>query len=275
MGRQWDGTRAYIKCLGNSPGDSTKPTTKPTTINPTTKAGNSTGNSTKPTTNSTTIKPPNKPGNSTGNSTMPTSKPTTIKPTTKPGNSTCICTCPGDSTKPTTKPTTINPTSKPGAAAVAPIFFNLTLNGVDETSFSDIKDILEQTIAAANNVPLSSVNANFVGMTPYTSTRSSDGFAVIKVIITPTDPDNLTEVLGNINNTEVFLSDINTVLASSNIDVLSMSEVERMPAQTPSVVPSTIKPNTPEPVTRNSTTTVTPCGINMRCGNKNGDSLGP
>merc|ERR1711936_1334156 len=120
------------------------------------------------------IKPTNKPGNSTGNSTMPTSKPTTIKPTTKPGNSTCICTCPGDSTKPTTKPTTINPTTKPGAAAVAPIFFNLTLNGVDETSFSDIKDILEQTIAAANNVPLSSVNANFVGMTPYTSTRSSD-----------------------------------------------------------------------------------------------------
>merc|ERR1711936_686698 len=244
------------------------------------------------------IKPTNKPGNSTGNSTMPTSKPTTIKPTTKPGNSTCICTCPGDSTKPTTKPTTINPTTKPGnstgnstkpttnstaikptnktgAAAVAPIFFNLTLNGVDETSFSDIKDILEQTIAAANNVPLSSVNANFVGMTPYTSTRSSDGFAVIKVIISPTDPDNLTEVLGKINNTEVFLSEINTELASHKVDVLSMSEVERMPAQTSTVAPSTMKPNTTEPVTRNSTTTVTPCGINMRCGNKNGDSLGP
>ena len=116
-----------------------------------------------------------------------------------------------------------------GAAAVAPIFFNLTLNGVDETSFSDIKDILEQTIATANNVPLSSVNANFVGMTPYTSTRSSDGFAVIKVIISPTDPDNLTEVLGKINNTEVFLSEINTDLAKLNVDVLSMSEVERMP----------------------------------------------
>merc|ERR1712141_227211 len=142
---------------------------------------------------------------------------------------TCICTCPGDSTMPTTNSTTIKPTKEPGAAAVAPIFFNLTLNGVDETSFSDIKDILEQTIAAANNVPLSSVNANFVGMTPYTSTRSSDGFAVIKVIITPTDPDNLTEVIGKINNTEVFLSEINTDLASHNVevDVLSMSEVER------------------------------------------------
>merc|ERR1711936_584261 len=161
--RQWDGTRAYIKCLGNSTGDSTMPTSKPTT-----KPGNSTGNSTKPTTNSTAIKP----------------------------------------------------TNKTGAAAVAPIFFNLTLNGVDETSFSDIKDILEQTIAAANNVPLSSVNAIFVGMTPYTSTRSSDGFAVIKVIISPTDPDNLTEVLGKINNTEVFLSEINTELASHKVDVL-------------------------------------------------------
>merc|ERR1719400_1117375 len=268
------------------------------TSKPTTKPGNSTctctcpGDSTKPTTNSTTIKPTNKPGNSTGNSTMPTSTPTTIKPTTKPGNSTCICTCTGNSTKPTTKPTTINPTTKPGnstgnstkpttnstaikptnktgAAAVAPIFFNLTLNGVDETSFSDIKDILEKTIAAANNVPLSSVNANFVGMTLYTSTRSSDGFAVIKVIISPTDPDNLTEVLGKINNTEVFLSEINTELAAHKVDVLSMSEVERMPAQTSTVAPSTMKPNTPEPVSDRI-----PCGTNMRCGNKNGDSVG-
>merc|ERR1711997_583281 len=171
------------------------------TSKPTTEPGNSTctctctGNSTKPTTKPTTINPTTKPGNSTGNSTKPTTKPTTIDPTTKPG----CCPCTGDSTKPTTKSTTIKPTKEPGAAAVAPIFFNLTLNGVDETSFSDIKDILEQTIAAANNVPLSSVNANFVGMTPYTSTRSSDGFAVIKVIISPTDPDNLTEVLGKIN----------------------------------------------------------------------------
>merc|ERR1719510_1153942 len=187
------------RTTGNSSGNSTKPTTKPTTIKPTTKPVNSTGNSSKPTT-----KPTTKPGNITGNSTKPTTKPTTIKPTTKPGNST------GNSTKPTTNSTTIKPTKEPGAAAVAPIFFNLTLNGVDETSFADIKDILEETIAAANNVPLSSVNANFVGMTPYTSTRSSDGFAVIKVIISPTDPDNLTEVLGKINNTEVFLSEINT-----------------------------------------------------------------
>merc|ERR1711936_385695 len=245
--RQWAGTKAYLKCLGNSTVNSTMPTSKPTT-----KPGNSTCICTCP-----------------GDSTKPTTKPTTINPTTKPGNST------GNSTKPTTNSTTIKPTYKPGAAAVAPIFFNLTLNGVDETSFSDIKDILEQTIAAANNVPLSSVNANFVGMTPYTSTRSSDGFAVIKVIISPTDPDNLTEVLGKINNTEVFLSEINTELASHKVDVLSMSEVERMPAQTSTVAPSTMKPNTTEPVTRNSTTTVTPCGINMRCGNKNGDSLGP
>merc|ERR1711936_1191276 len=159
--RQWDGTRAYIKCLGNSTVNSIEPTTKPTTINPTTKPGNSTSNSTKPTTKPTTINPTTKPGccPCTGDSTKPTAKPTTIEPTTKPGNRT------GNSTKSTTNSTTIKPTKEPGAAAVAPIFFNLTLNGVDETSFSDIKDILEQTIAAANNVPLPSVNANFVGMT--------------------------------------------------------------------------------------------------------------
>merc|ERR1711936_857281 len=37
--RQWSGTRAYIKCLGNSTVNSIEPTTKPTTINPTTKPG--------------------------------------------------------------------------------------------------------------------------------------------------------------------------------------------------------------------------------------------
>ena len=117
-----------------------------------------------------------------------------------------------------------------GAAAVAPIFFNLTLNGVDETSFSDIKDILEQTIAAANNVPLSSVNAEFVGMAATISTRSSDDQAVINVIITPTDANEETEALDNmVNNTVSFLSEINADLASHNIDVVSMSEVERIP----------------------------------------------
>merc|ERR1711936_862782 len=108
--RQWDGTKAYLKCLGNSSVNSIEPTTKPTTINPTTKPGccPCTGNSTEPTTKPTTINPTTKPGNSTSNSTKPTTKPTTIKPTTKTGSST------GNSTKPTTKPTTIIPSTKTG-----------------------------------------------------------------------------------------------------------------------------------------------------------------
>ena len=93
-----------------------------------------------------------------------------------------------------------------------------------------MKAILEQAIADANNVPLSSVNAEFVGMVATISTRSSDDRAVINVIITPTDTTEETEALENmVNNTESFLSEINQDLASHNVDVLSMSEVERMP----------------------------------------------
>ena len=117
-----------------------------------------------------------------------------------------------------------------GAPAVAPISVNLTLNGVNETTFDDMKDILEQTIADANNVPFSSVNAEFVGMAPFSSTRSSDDHAVINVIITPADTDEETEVLENmVDKTESFLSEIKADLAAHNVDVLSMSEVERIP----------------------------------------------
>ena len=116
------------------------------------------------------------------------------------------------------------------APAVAPISVNLTLNGVNETTFAGMKAILEQAIADANNIPLSSVSAEFVGMAATVSTRSSDDRAVINVIITPTDTDEETEALENmVNNTESFLSEINADLASHNVDVLSMSEVERIP----------------------------------------------
>ena len=116
------------------------------------------------------------------------------------------------------------------APAVAPISVNLTLNGVNETTFAGMKAILEQAIADANNVPLSSVNAEFVGMAATIATRSSDDRAVINVMITPTDTTEETEALENmVNNTESFLSEINADLASHNVDVVSMSEVERIP----------------------------------------------
>ena len=93
-----------------------------------------------------------------------------------------------------------------------------------------MKAILEQAIADANNVPLSSVNAEFVGMAATISTRSSDDQAVINVIITPTDANEETEALDNmVNNTVSFLSEINADWAAHNVDVFDMSEVERIP----------------------------------------------
>ena len=112
---------------------------------------------------------------------------------------------------------------------------NLTLQGTNETTFIDLKQILKQAIADANNVPLSAVDAAFIEMTKAISSDEdpsnltlNDIRAVIKVTIRPMNKDEETNVLDNLSkNTEPFLSKIKTVLAPYNINVLSMSKVER------------------------------------------------
>ena len=116
------------------------------------------------------------------------------------------------------------------------ISVNLTLQGMNETTFIDLKPILKQAIADANNVPLSSVDAAFIEMTKAVSSDEdpsnrtlNDIRAVIKVTIKPMNIEEETNVLDNLNeNTEPFLSKIKPVLAAHNVNVLSMSKVERI-----------------------------------------------
>ena len=115
------------------------------------------------------------------------------------------------------------------------ITVNLTLQGMNETTFIDLKPILKQAIADANNVPVTSVDAAFIEMTKAISSDEdpsnltlNDIRAVIKVTIKPMNIEEETNVLDNLNeNTESFLSKIKTALAQHNVNVLSMSEVER------------------------------------------------
>ena len=117
-----------------------------------------------------------------------------------------------------------------------PISVNMTLQGMNETTFIDLKPILEQAIADDNNVPLSSVDVAFIEMTTAISSDEdpsnltlNDIRAVIKVTIKPMNKDEETNVVDNLSeNTEPFLSKIKPVLAAHNVDVLSMSKVERI-----------------------------------------------
>ena len=107
---------------------------------------------------------------------------------------------------------------------------------MNETTFIDLKPILEQAIADDNNVPLSSVDVAFIEMTTAISSDEdpsnltlNDIRAVIKVTIKPMNKDEETNVVDNLSeNTEPFLSKIKPVLAAHNVDVLSMSKVERI-----------------------------------------------
>ena len=111
-----------------------------------------------------------------------------------------------------------------------PISINLTISGVDEAYFDDVlKDVLEQTVADVNNVPVTAVNAYYVGSV---STRSIDNTAVINVTITPENSDQETAVLEKVGYSNVFVSAVNAELEAYNTTVDSVSDIERIIAYT-------------------------------------------
>ena len=92
---------------------------------------------------------------------------------------------------------------------------------------------MEQTVADVNNVPVTAVNAYYVGSV---STRSIDNTAVINVTITPENSDQETAVLEKVGYSNVFASEINAelevlwILDSVHVD--SVSDIERIIAYT-------------------------------------------
>ena len=84
---------------------------------------------------------------------------------------------------------------------------------------------MEQTVADVNNIPVTAVDAYYVGSM---STRSIDNTAVINVTITPENSDQETAVLEKVGYSNVFVSDLNAELEAYNTTVDSISDIERI-----------------------------------------------
>ena len=126
---------------------------------------------------------------------------------------------------------------------------NITVYGVNETSFDVVQPVLESVIADITGSSVSSVQAVFVEMLPTTTSRDLDFYvfslanirtiesneygALINVTVTPTDVPHEIEVLDTMNDTFSFLSDVNAGLLDQwedyNATVISVSSIERTP----------------------------------------------
>ena len=121
------------------------------------------------------------------------------------------------------------------------------MQGIDDASFSIIKSTLEEVIANATNSSTSSVEAAFIGVLSSSKkrdlsmydlltnlyTRSNDDIAIIKVYFSHINIDEEIGLLGKVNDTDTFVSEINGELQEidefpKNKSVLSISEMERI-----------------------------------------------
>ena len=134
---------------------------------------------------------------------------------------------------------------------IIPISFNLTMTGVNKTSFTELKSYVENAVAEITNSSPSSVTSTFIETVTILSTkkvhryfneehsndiskRSSPNGALINVAISPMDSANEKEVLGIINSTSSFTFELNSRLENhSNIDasVTSISQIQRIPGK--------------------------------------------
>ena len=125
---------------------------------------------------------------------------------------------------------------------------NLTISGVNETTFAADKSILENIIAEVTNSSSSSVEATFMGMLSSIATRnglfyndlvntrlvrSNENRALINVVVTPRDIPHETYALSKMNTPITFRDEVNLALKNqpteSNPTVLSVSQISRIP----------------------------------------------
>ena len=138
---------------------------------------------------------------------------------------------------------------------ILPISFNLTMTGINKTSFKELKSDLENAVADMTNISPSSVTAAFIEMVPILSTRlvnrhldeehanviskrSKESGALINVALTPMDRDGETVALDIINDTASFRVELNTRLenhSAVNATVTSISPIQRVPGKFPCI----------------------------------------
>ena len=121
------------------------------------------------------------------------------------------------------------------------------MSGMNETYFLDLNSDLDDILADVTNSPPSSVTSTFIEMVSTISSRniylsdgtrnggrekrSNDNGALINVVITPTDTDHEKDIMDAMNDTDSFISDVNSglqALSLSNITVIDVSQIQRI-----------------------------------------------
>ena len=84
---------------------------------------------------------------------------------------------------------------------------NLTISGINETTFEDVKSVLQNIIAQITNSSEPSVNITFLEMVSSSTTN-----ARINVTVKPTDSPHEKIVISEMHDTTSFLDELNTGL---------------------------------------------------------------
>ena len=125
---------------------------------------------------------------------------------------------------------------------------NLTISGIDETSFATDKSVLENIIADITNSSASSVEATFIEMLESITNRnalsyhdwsnvrpgrSNDNRALINVAVKPRDTPHETYTILKMNTSISFREEINLGLQNQSIEssVISVSQITRIPGE--------------------------------------------
>ena len=108
---------------------------------------------------------------------------------------------------------------------------NLTISGMDETSFATDKSILENIIADITNSSASAVEATFI----QTLERSNENWVLINVAVKPRDTPHETYAILKMNTSISFREEINLGLQNQSIEsnpsVISVSQITRIPGE--------------------------------------------
>ena len=127
---------------------------------------------------------------------------------------------------------------------------NLTISGMDETSFATDKSILENIIADITNSSASSVEATFIetlesitnrdalshhDWSNVMSGRSNENRVLINVAVRPRDSPHETYAILKMNTSISFREEINLGLQDQSIEsnpsVISVSQITRIPGE--------------------------------------------
>ena len=88
---------------------------------------------------------------------------------------------------------------------------NLTMYNVNQTTFHDVKPVLESIVSDYTSSPSEAVFAVFMEMIS-TTLRNTDELAVVNVTVMPMDSTHEIEILAQMGNATLFRSEINSVL---------------------------------------------------------------